>query len=639
MAFLRLGSKPECFHREGLNWFCSSGLSSDVAIEVQDMCFNLHKFPLISRSGLLSKLIEQLPYEDGSVCALKLPDLPGGARAFELAMKFCYGVKFELTALNIVSLRCAAEYLQMTEDFGEKNLILKTDQFLKEVFTDWTDSLRALKTCQEVLRPAEDLYIVSRCIDSLATKACCSSIQDSTTHLPQSTPAIEISDENVVAWNGISSAAGQKAEHLQGWWFDDVSFLNLQLYKRLIMAVESKGMNPEMISGSVMYYARKYLPLTTSQQLRPGATPVISNLLPSEEDQRMYLEELVTLLPTKKGVTQTSFLLSILRAAIFLQASSYCRENLERRVGAQLDQAALQDLLIPNMGYSVSETLYDVDCIQRIVDYFLITSQEANLSASMVEEGAEFMVEREALTSMTIVASLIDGFLSEIAPDVNMKLSKFETLAATIPDYARPVDDGLYHAIDVYLKAHPWMTELEKEQLCRLMNCQKLSLEASTHAAQNERLPLRVVIQVLFFEQLRLRTTVSGWFFVSDNLDNPHHHLIGEINNGNVIDRIEDEIRLAVPGDDEMKERVSELEKECFDMKEDIEKLVKNKKSWGIFSRSIRLKQKLQSCNSEKSCEFKEPAPLSTLTASIDEQEEHSNDIAEVAAPQGFKFH
>ncbi|CAI0375874.1 unnamed protein product [Linum tenue] len=334
----------------------------------------------------------------------------------------------------------------------------------------------------------------------------------------------------------------------------------------------------------------------------------------------MYLEELVTLLPTKKGVTPTSFLLSILRAAIFLQASSYCRENLERRVGAQLDEAALQDLLIPNMGYSVSETLYDVDCIQRIVDYFLITSQEA------IEEGAEFMVEREALTSMTIVASLIDGFLSEIAPDVNMKLSKFETLAATIPDYARPVDDGLYHAIDVYLKAHPWMTELEKEQLCRLMNCQKLSLEASTHAAQNERLPLRVVIQVLFFEQLRLRTTVSGWFFVSDNLDNPHHHLIGEINNGNVID-------------DEMKERVSELEKECLDMKEDIEKLVKNKKSWGIFSRSIRLKQKLQSCNSEKSCDFKEPAPLSTLTASIDEQEEHSNDIAEVAAPQGFKFH
>lgn len=69
------------------------------------------------------------------------------------------------------------------------------------------------------------------------------------------------------------------------------------------------------------------------------------------------------------------------------------------------------------------------------------------------------------------------------------------------------------------MQAHPWLTDSEREQLCRLMNCQKLSLEACTHAAQNERLPLRVVVQVLFFEQLRLRTTVSGWFFVSDNAD------------------------------------------------------------------------------------------------------------------------
>ncbi|TQD97494.1 hypothetical protein C1H46_016895 [Malus baccata] len=62
-------------------------------------------------------------------------------------------------------------------------------------------------------------------------------------------------------------------------------------------------------------------------------------------------------------------------------------------------------------------------------------------------------------------------------------------------------------------------SDSEREQLCRLMNCQKLSLVASTHAAQNERLPLRVIVKVLFFEQLRLRTSISGWFFV-DNLEN-----------------------------------------------------------------------------------------------------------------------
>jgi hypothetical protein len=51
-----------------------------------------------------------------------------------------------------------------------------------------------------------------------------------------------------------------------------------------------------------------------------------------------------------------------------------------------------------------------------------------------------------------MVASLVDGFLAEVAPDVNLKPSKFESLASTIPDYARPLDDGVYHAIDVYLK-------------------------------------------------------------------------------------------------------------------------------------------------------------------------------------------
>ncbi|CAN0926902.1 BTB/POZ domain-containing protein At5g03250 [Linum grandiflorum] len=628
MSFLRLGSKSE-FHRQGLNWFCNNGLHSDIAIEVGEMCFNLHKFPLITRSGLLSDLIEQLPSEDGSVCSLKLQDLPGGAKAFELAAKFCYGVKFDLTASNVVSLRCAAEYLRMTEDFGEKNLILQTENFLKEVFTDWSCSVTALKSCQEILLPAEDLRIVSRCIHSLATKACS---DPNSNHSSPPPP-----EENVFAWNGISKSISGGED----WWFEDVSFLNLHLYKRLILAVEAKGMKPETISASVMHYAKRYLPLMTKQQKRPGATPAGNPLL-SEADQRLYLEEIVTLLPTQKGVTPTHFLLSLLRTAIFLHASAYCKENLEQKIGAQLDQASLQDLLIPNMGYSV-ETLYDVDCVQRIVDYFL--SNWTSPPYSAIEEAES----HESLTSMTVVASLVDGFLSEAAPDVNLKLSKFETLAATIPDYARPVDDGLYHAIDVYLKAHQWLTESEKEQLCRLMNCQKLSLEASTHAAQNERLPLRLIIQVLFFEQIRLRTTVSGWFFLTETLDNSNQIS----NNTEEIDQlqllknesscqVEPEIRGAENDDDEdnaMKERVQELEKECLEMKEDIEKLVvKTKKSWRIFSKSSRLKQKLQSCNSQKSCDFKEPEPLPAPTSATNEQQQNP-DIIEAAAPQNFRFH
>ncbi|CAN1274750.1 BTB/POZ domain-containing protein At5g03250, partial [Linum perenne] len=587
--------------------------------------FSSIQFPLISRSGLLSDLIEQLPPEEGSVCSLKLHDLPGGSKAFELAAKFCYGVKFELRASNVVSLRCAAEHLRMTEDYGEKNLILQTENFLKEVFTNWSDSVTALKSCQEILTPTEDLRIVSRCIHSLATKACSESNSNNSSPLG-------VSEDNVFA-------KSEKLSIGEDWWFEDVTFLNLQLYKRLILALEAKGMKPETISASVMCYAKRYLPLMVKQQKRQGTTPTTTeNLILSEAEQRIYLEEIVTLLPTQKGVTAAHFLVSLLRTGIFLQASSHCKENLERRVGAQLDQATLQDLLIPNMGYSV-ETIYDVDCIQRIVDYFLSNLNSTSSPPYTIVEGP-FMGESESLiTSMTVVASLVDGFLSEVAPDVNLKLSKFETLAATIPDYARPVDDGLYHAIDVYLKAHPWLTESEKEQLCRLMNCQKLSLEASTHAAQNERLPLRLIIQVLFFEQIRLRTTVSGWFFVTDNMENSQQIDQLQLLKNESSCQVEQEIQAA--GNDDghkMKERVSELQKECLEIKEDIEKLVKAKKGWRLFSKSSRLKQKLQSCNSGKSCDFKDPEPLPIVTSVTNNEQKQNPDASEVS-PQNFRFH
>jgi hypothetical protein len=45
---------------------------------------------------------------------------------------------------------------------------------------------------------------------------------------------------------------------------------------------------------------------------------------------------------------------------------------------------------------------------------------------------------------------------------------------------------------------HPTMTEHERKKLCRVMDCQRLSLDACLHAAQNERLPLRVVVQVVW---------------------------------------------------------------------------------------------------------------------------------------------
>ncbi|KAJ4845563.1 hypothetical protein Tsubulata_048253, partial [Turnera subulata] len=394
------------------------------------------------------------------------------------------------------------------------------------------------------------------------------------------------STKGPVFWNGICTSA---KPHPVGedWWHDDVSFLRLPLYKRLILAVGSHGMKPEGIAGAIIHYSKRHLSLLgrdLSTQWRNYAAPGSTISATNEAEQRNLLEEIVELVPEQKGVTPSKFLLRLLRTAILINSSPSCRETLEKRIGAQLDQAALEDLLIPSTGYSV-ETLYDIDCVQRILDHFMLVDSD-HFASNYIEE-EQLMESSHSLTPVTMVANLMDSYLAEVAPDVNLKPKQFQSLAAAIPDYARPVDDGIYRAIDIYLKAHPWLTESEREQLCRLMSCQKFSLEASTHAAQNERLPLRVIIQVLFFEQLRLRTSISSWFFVSDNLENSQNA------SGNLALTRNDEPAQEVSAEDRivavdaMKKRVCELEKECSNMKQEIDKLVKTKGGWNTWLKKL----------------------------------------------------
>ncbi|KAK9061265.1 hypothetical protein SSX86_018445 [Deinandra increscens subsp. villosa] len=600
---MKLGPKSEIFRldQNSKTWICSSGLPSDVTIEVGDVSFQLHKFPLVSRSKALENLIgdcsddeRKITFEDEKRSSAQLHNLPGGPEIFLLIAKFCYGVKLEVNSTNVVPLRCASEYLQMTEEYGEGNLISYTENCFSEVLDTWIDTLKALESCEEVVEFAEELNIVSRCIDSLALKAC-------------------TFDKDLLSWNGIEPKDNpfatviwngiQTASTNQDWWYDDVSKLRLPLYRRFILAAESRNLDQDRIAGSLMFYAKKHLPLLGRESTFSNGN-LSSSSIYSNSDQKILLEEIVDLLPSQKQVVPTKLLLRLLRTSMILHCSPLCIGNLERRIGLQLDQASIEDILIPNMGYS-SETLYEIDCVQRILDHFMVVDQDqdgSEITESSFngdnDDGDELIGNSHALTPMTMVANLIDNYLAEVASDVNLKLEKFQSLAATVPDYARPMDDGMYRAVDIYLKAHPWLSDSDRELICRLMDCQKLSLEASTHAAQNERLPLRFIVQVLFFEQLRLRTSVAGCLYVSDNY-NSQTHLSGsmvlpESGNVQVLTARENERRIVA---EDMRGRVSELEKECLTMKKEINKLVKTKGvSWNslckMFALGLRLKSK-----------------------------------------------
>ncbi|KAB2601528.1 BTB/POZ domain-containing protein [Pyrus ussuriensis x Pyrus communis] len=602
MACVKLGSKTDAFHRQGQAWFCTTGLPSDIAVEVGEMSFHLHKFPLLSRSGVMERLISEAS-EGEEGCVITIPDIPGGVKTFELVAKFCYGVKFELTASNVVYLRCAAEHLEMTEEYGEDNLITQTEAFLNQVvLRNWKDSLKALQTCDDILPYAEELNITKRCIESLATKA---STDPNLFGWPVKEHGGPMqSPGGSVLWNGISTGARPKKSS-SDWWYEDASTLSLPLYQRLISVMESRGIKQEIIAASITYYAKKYLPGLNRRQGNDSSThlkPVSLGSPPSEEDQKLLLEEVDRLLPFQKRVVPTKFLFGLLRTAMILRANPSCISNFEKRIGMQLDQATLEDLLMPNFSYSM-ETLYNVDCVQRILDHFIAMEQTGGVSPCSVDDEQFIGSSGPSLTPITMVAKLIDGYLAEVAPDVNLKLPKFQALAAAVPEYARPLDDGLYRAIDIYLKSHPWLVESEREQLCRLMDCQKLSLEACTHAAQNERLPLRIVVQVLFFEQLQLRSSIADCFLVSENLDGSRQLRSGFAmsNEGGWATTVRENQVLKV-GMDNMRMRVSELEKECSNMRQEIEKLgrVKGSSTWGNVSKKFGFKIKSQMCSAQE---------------------------------------
>lgn len=143
------------------------------------------QFPLVARSGRIRKLVANLADSDNPNL-LQLTDVPGGAEAFDLAAKFCYGINFEITTSNVAVLRCAAESLEMTESYGENNLVARTESYLSEVvLQSLADAIAVLHNCENLLPLAEDLGIVSRCIEAAATKACrCSLIHSLSPMLP-----------------------------------------------------------------------------------------------------------------------------------------------------------------------------------------------------------------------------------------------------------------------------------------------------------------------------------------------------------------------------------------------------------------------------------------------------------------------
>ncbi|XP_076889327.1 BTB/POZ domain-containing protein At1g67900-like [Bidens hawaiensis] len=455
MKFMKLGSRPDTFYT--LNGVRSVSLEvrTDLIIQVNETRFLLHKFPLLSKSLKLQRLCSETT-KSLQPQRIELSDFPGGIKAFELCAKFCYGITITLSAYNIVSARCAAKYLQMTEEVEKGNLVNKLEIFFNScILNGFKDCIVTLQTTKPFQLWSDELGITSRCIESLVLKV-------------NSNPMKKDIEES---------------QTVKKWWGDYISELRIELYWRIMAGLKSGGkVPPKLIGDSLKLYTSKWLPKISRKIENGSGLNSVSDL--SISKSILVLESIISLLPVERNAVSCSFLLNLLKAVNLFQASGSSKLELARRVALQLDEAKVCDLMIPSVS-SDSETIYDVDIVLNILEQYMLQSQSQETS------------------SVIKVSKLVDGYLQEIARDVNVPLSKFIALTKAVPESARLKHDDLYKSIDLYLKSHPELNKRERKDLCRALDCTKLSLEACIHAAQNESLPLRVVVQVIFSEQTR----------------------------------------------------------------------------------------------------------------------------------------
>lgn len=471
MKFMKLGTRLDTFYTEEATRSVVSDIPNDLVIQISNINYLLHQFSLLPKCGLLQRLCADS--DDSSTVTIQLHDIPGGEDAFELCAKYCYGITINLSAHNFVSAFCAAKFLRMTEAVEKGNFVLKLEAFFNScILVGWKDSIITLQTTVKLTEWSENLGIIRRCIDSIVGKIL--------------TPPAK------VTWSYTYTRTGfNKQQQLvpKDWWTEDISDLDIDLFRCVIVAIKSTHMLPPQLIGEALHvYACRWLPDTT-KITRPESS--VSQTDEVTDKHRKILEIIVNKIPSDKGSVSVGFLLRLLSIANYLGASTVTKTELIRRSSLQLEEATVSDLLFPSHSSS-NQYYYDIDLVAAVLESFLLLWRRTSPAPT---ENTQFM------RSIRKIGKLVDSYLQAVATDINLPVSKVLSVAEALPDIARKDHDDLYRAINIYLKKHPDLSKADKKRLCRNLDCQKLSPEVRTHAVRNERLPLRTVVQVLFFEQ------------------------------------------------------------------------------------------------------------------------------------------
>ncbi|KAK6117814.1 hypothetical protein DH2020_048441 [Rehmannia glutinosa] len=450
-----------------LSWTQETGFPVCIHVRIADRTFNLHKHPLICKSGYFSEKLKEsneieLP-----------PDFPGGPDTFEMIALFIYGSSTLVDPFNAASLRCAANS--------------QHDRRIRRHRTSsWNDTLIVLQNCLTLLPWAEDLLIVSRCIETLAFMACME-ILDPERRREQ--PVVTM--EALAAYRPWTDQTVKKIAN-KDLWINDLIALPFAFFKRVIGSLRRQGMKEKYVSPIILFYADKWMLLNKNKRENEG-----ENIIPA------VLQGVVDLLKASK-VIPVGFYFSLLSTCVELGLRNDSVEKLQNQIASVLHLAQVQDFLKPKDQLSIMETIFST--------YYM---ESADCSTTPIGNN-----------NIYVVAELWDLYLNQIADDSEIGCKRFMNLIETVPISSRQTHDHLYRALNTFfqvvglicfsikmyriliheaffhLQSHPNLSPEEKGSICKYLNCQKLSQQVCIEAVQNETMPLRLIVQALFVQQL-----------------------------------------------------------------------------------------------------------------------------------------
>ncbi|PIN19630.1 hypothetical protein CDL12_07689 [Handroanthus impetiginosus] len=439
----------------------------DLEVDVNgEEVFMVNKRNISSYSGKINRLLRKSKDATGRVKVI-FNDFPGGAANFELITRFCYNKgQVNINHINISSLTCAAYFMEMNKSISKTdNLCEQTEKLWDNIrFWTWSELMMSLKQCQELLPQASSWHILDKCFDSLIgriTSSC------------ETSPCLSISSSDSSGFR--FSCDTRSTDSLKNscfrttWWFEDLVALNTDLIQILVKLIVSRNFDSGIIGRFLFYYQK-------------------SRLASASEDEKIKILETVIELLDSLDIRSVSYksLFRLLRIALNVKISQCCREKLECMIGSQLDQATLDNLLIPSpVGRSY---LYDVNIVLRFLKSFL---------------------GKVPLSRLKKVGILMDLYLAEVAPDPYLKPSKFLALIRSLPDSARDSSDGVYHAVNLYLEVHSNLSEEHKMKVCLGLNYEKLSSGAFNHLARNANFPCESAVQAVISQQRKLKSLLQ----------------------------------------------------------------------------------------------------------------------------------